>query len=49
MPAPEISSPKRDHLMATAWRLFYRDGFRSVGIDTILADVMRKAGTAAAA
>ncbi len=24
--------------MATAWRLFYRDGFRVVGIDTILAE-----------
>ena len=32
------SSPKRDHLMATAWRLFYRDGYRAVGIDTLLAE-----------
>jgi AcrR family transcriptional regulator len=24
--------------MATAWRLFYRDGLRAVGIDTILAE-----------
>jgi AcrR family transcriptional regulator len=24
--------------MATAWRLFYRDGYRVVGIDTILAE-----------
>ena len=31
------SSPKRDHLMATAWKLFYRDGYRVVGIDTLLA------------
>lgn len=42
MPAPAIplenSSPKRAHLMATAWRLFYRDGYRVVGIDTILAE-----------
>ncbi len=38
MPETEISSPKRDHLMATAWRLFYRDGFRAVGIDMILAE-----------
>ncbi len=38
MSATEISSPKRDHLMATAWRLFYRDGLRVVGIDTILAE-----------
>ncbi len=35
LPAP---SPKRAHLMATAWRLFYRDGFRVVGIDTLLAE-----------
>lgn len=33
-----IASPKRDHLMATAWRLFYRDGYRAVGIDTLLAE-----------
>jgi len=32
------SSPKRDHLMATAFRLFYRDGYRAVGIDTLLAE-----------
>ncbi|MEO7599692.1 MAG: TetR/AcrR family transcriptional regulator [Opitutus sp.] len=32
------SSPKRDHLMTTAWRLFYRDGYRAVGIDTLLAE-----------
>jgi len=42
MPAPaalpENASPKRAHLMATAWRLFYRDGYRVVGIDTILAE-----------
>lgn len=38
MSAPASSSPKRDHLMATAWRLFYRDGLRAVGIDTILAE-----------
>ncbi len=24
--------------MATAWRLFYRDGYRAVGIDTLLAE-----------
>jgi len=34
----ERPSPKRDHLVATAWRLFYRDGYRAVGIDTILAE-----------
>lgn len=38
MTTPAPSSPKRDHLMATAWRLFYRDGYRAVGIDTILAE-----------
>lgn len=38
MSATGSSSPKRDHLMATAWRLFYRDGLRVVGIDTILAE-----------
>lgn len=31
-------SPKRDHLVETAWRLFYRDGYHAVGIDTILAE-----------
>ena len=34
----EIVSPKRDHLMATAAKLFYRDGYRAVGIDTLLAE-----------
>ena len=24
--------------MATAWKLFYRDGYRVVGIDTLLAE-----------
>jgi AcrR family transcriptional regulator len=40
MPSAErsLSTPKRDHLMATALRLFYRDGYRAVGIDTILAE-----------
>ena len=38
MSTTATSSPKRDHLMATAWRLFYRDGLRAVGIDTILAE-----------
>jgi AcrR family transcriptional regulator len=32
------TSAKRQHLMATAWRLFYRDGYRTVGIDTLLGD-----------
>jgi AcrR family transcriptional regulator len=34
----EVVSPKREHLMATAWRMFYRDGYRAVGIDTLLAE-----------
>ena len=34
-PAP---SPKRDHLVETAFQLFYREGFRAVGIDTLLAE-----------
>ncbi len=32
------STPKRDLLLDTAFRLFYRDGFHAVGIDTILAE-----------
>lgn len=32
------STPKRDHLLDTAMRLFYRDGYHAVGIDTILAE-----------
>jgi AcrR family transcriptional regulator len=38
MPVAATASPKRDHLMATARRLFYRDGYRIVGIDTLLAE-----------
>lgn len=38
MPATAPVSPKRDHLLATARRLFYRDGYRVVGIDTLLAE-----------
>ena len=40
MSATETPPPsaKRDHLMATAWKLFYRDGYRVVGIDTLLAE-----------
>ena len=29
---------KRDQLLETAWRLFYRDGYHATGIDRILAD-----------
>jgi len=32
------STPKRDLLLDTAFRLFYRDGYHAVGIDTILAE-----------
>ncbi|MDX2185938.1 MAG: TetR/AcrR family transcriptional regulator [Opitutaceae bacterium] len=41
MPNPAPS--KREKLLATAWKLFYRDGFRAVGIDTLLdeADVAK--------
>ena len=31
-------SAKRGHLLSTAWRMFYRDGYRSVGIDALLAE-----------
>jgi AcrR family transcriptional regulator len=41
-PAAAPVSPKRDQLLATAWKLFYRDGYRAVGIDTLL----EKAGVA---
>lgn len=32
------ASPKRAQLLETAWRLFYRDGYRTIGIDTLLAE-----------
>jgi len=42
MPVPTeqkpASTPKRDHLLSTAFKLFYRDGYHAVGIDTILAE-----------
>jgi AcrR family transcriptional regulator len=39
MPRRKASaSLKRAHLLETAWRLFYRDGYRTVGIDTLLAE-----------
>ncbi len=38
MAASPPFSAKRDQLQAIAWRLFYRDGFQRVGIDTILAE-----------
>ncbi len=36
--APVSRSAKRAHLMATAQRLFYCDGYRIVGIDRLLAE-----------
>lgn len=33
-----MSSPKRDHLVATALALFTRQGYRATGIDNILAE-----------
>jgi len=36
--APAASTPKRDHLLETAARLFYQDGYHAVGIDRILAE-----------
>lgn len=38
VPTTESASTKRAHLMAVAQRLFYRDGYRIVGIDTLLAE-----------
>jgi AcrR family transcriptional regulator len=37
-PSNPPSTPKRDLLLDTAARLFYRDGYHAVGIDTILAE-----------
>jgi len=34
-----MTIPTRQRLIEVALRRFYRDGFRSVGIDQILADV----------
>ena len=31
-------SAKREHLLETAWTLFCRNGYRAVGIDTVLAE-----------
>jgi AcrR family transcriptional regulator len=39
--SPQIAAPasaKRELLLDAAWRLFYRDGFHAVGIDTVLAE-----------
>lgn len=41
-PSPESNeapvSAKRTELLDAAWRLFYRDGYHAVGIDTVLAE-----------
>jgi len=36
---PAVKTPTRQRLVEAAVRRFYRDGFRSVGIDQVLADV----------
>ena len=37
--SPEFPlSAKRAELVETAWKLFYRDGYHAVGIDTVLAE-----------
>ena len=33
--------PARERILETAQRLFYRYGFRAVGIDTIIADIAK--------
>jgi AcrR family transcriptional regulator len=40
--APVAASAKRERLLDTAWALFCQNGYRAVGIDTVLA----KAGVA---
>lgn len=35
---PERNLSSREHLLETAGRLFYRDGFRAVGVDTVVAE-----------
>lgn len=37
--SPIMSTPTRQRLVEAAVRRFYRDGFRSVGIDQVIADV----------
>jgi AcrR family transcriptional regulator len=37
MPQP-VPSAKRSDLLATAWKLFYREGYQRIGIDTLLAE-----------
>jgi len=34
----EIRRPARERILQTAGRLFYRDGYRAVGVDTIVAE-----------
>jgi AcrR family transcriptional regulator len=36
--AEDFDSPRRRQLLETAWRMFYREGYRAVGIDALLAE-----------
>jgi AcrR family transcriptional regulator len=36
--AKQVESPARKRILDTAARLFYRDGYRAVGVDTIIAE-----------
>jgi len=36
--AKRVESPARERILDTAARLFYRDGYRAVGVDTIIAE-----------
>jgi AcrR family transcriptional regulator len=36
--AKQVESPARERILDTAARLFYRDGYRAVGVDTIIAE-----------
>ena len=38
LPSSATGSPKYEKLLDTALRLFYRDGYHAVGIDTVLAE-----------
>ncbi|QJE96268.1 TetR/AcrR family transcriptional regulator [Luteolibacter luteus] len=38
LPSKDRALSKRELLLDAAWRLFYRDGFHAVGIDTVLAE-----------
>jgi AcrR family transcriptional regulator len=36
--AEDFDSPRRRQLLETAWRMFYREGYRAIGIDRLLAE-----------